>query len=122
MGSKHTRISRAKKIGSYIVFLSVFCIILLFYVYQHIQAIRYGYEIETKHKQEYALRMKNDQILMEIKQYTSLPRLDQLAQTKLGLKTASRAEIVVLEIPHIQESKKDQSFIALLNRLLKKRK
>ena len=73
-----------------------FCAILFFYVYQHIQALRYGYEVEEKYREESLLRMENDAILMEIKRYTSLPRLEQLAKEKLGLKIADKQEIVVL--------------------------
>lgn len=108
--SRSIKSKKSKKLLQYVLFMTVFCIILLFYVYQHIQALRYGYAVEEKRTEESLLKMENDRILMEIKRYTSLPRLEELAKTKLGLKVASQQEIIVMVLPDSEKGTKKRSF------------
>ncbi len=100
------------------MFMVMFCGILLFYVYQHIQALRYGYRVEERRKEAYSLRMHNDRILMEIKHFTSLPRLEELAKTKLGLKVAGRQEIIVLAVQGEKVQDNKDSFLSSFSRIL----
>lgn len=100
-----------KKLFQYMLYMTIFCAVLLFYVYQHIQALRYGYAVEEKLREQSLLQMENDSIVMKIKQYTSLPRLEKLAKEKLGLKIANKNEIVVLTSTDNKKQKKDASFL-----------
>ncbi|MBD3271034.1 MAG: hypothetical protein GF384_00685 [Elusimicrobia bacterium] len=110
---------RTNRIFNYVFFIAAFCGILLFYVYQHIQALRYGYAVEAKRREVHALQTENDEIVMEIKKYTSLPRLEKLAKNKLGLKVAARPEIIVLSIPP-KPDERGQSILKSFTQLFKK--
>ena len=103
---------RQKKSKGVLLYLSLvifFCVIILFYVYEHIQALRYGYVLNERRAEEVRLRMDNDQLLMQIKEYTALPRLEELAKTKLGLHGARQEDIVVLDLAALPEPRKKKS-------------
>lgn len=97
-----------------------FSIMLFFYVYQHIQSLKYGYEVEEQRKELLGLQMENDRIIMDIKQHTSLPRLEELAKKKLGLKIADQSEIIVISVEPEIKDKEKKSFLKSLSQLIKK--
>ncbi|MFH1379036.1 MAG: hypothetical protein ABII23_02040, partial [bacterium] len=105
---------------NYVLYIVIFSVILFFYVYQHIKSLRYGYKVEEQRKLLYQVQMENDQIGMEIKQFTSLPRLEELAKKKLGLKIADQSEIITLPVERNKKNIKKNSFIDSLSQLLKK--
>lgn len=101
----------------FMAILSAAAALLLLYVWQHIQAVRFGYEVHAL-QQEIAHEENTNNILrVKISRLASLSRLDELAKTKLGLVLPGKDDIVMVSIqedgtaaPEIQQASLPEQF------------
>ena len=68
----------------------------LFYVWQHIQAVRLGYEIEQLKKGRAALVQRERELTLEIAGLKSPKRIEEVARGRLGFITPAPGQIVIV--------------------------
>ncbi len=74
----------------------------LFYVWQHTQAVRLGYEIERLRETRAALEQEHKSLRLEIGQLRSLRRVEEVARTRLGMVTPKPGQIVLIPEAPVQ--------------------
>jgi cell division protein FtsL len=72
---------------------------LLFYVWQHIQVVRLGYQIERLRVTQGTLVQERNALGVEIGQLRSLKRIEDLARRKLGMVYPAPEQIILLPDP-----------------------
>ena len=68
----------------------------LFYVWQHIQVVRLGYEIERLKANRAALAQKEQELVLEVAQLKRLQRVEEIARDRLGLTTPRPGQVVII--------------------------
>lgn len=68
----------------------------LFYVWQHIQVVRLGYEIERLKAERAALAQREQELILEVAQLKSLKRVEEIARDRLGLTTPRPGQVVII--------------------------
>lgn len=76
--------------------------LLMLYVWQHIQSVRLGYEVQALQSQISEQANENNIIQVRINQLASLDRLENLAKTRLGLELPKKEDIVMVSLEHYQ--------------------
>jgi cell division protein FtsL len=71
----------------------------LFYVWQHIQVVRLGYEIERLQGDRLALLREEKALRFEIARLTSLHRVEEIARRQLGLTSPAPGQVILVESP-----------------------
>lgn len=69
---------------------------VLFYVWQHIQVVRTGYEIERLRQERAALVQRNREMTLEIGQLTSLRRVEEVARKRLGMVRPGPGQVILV--------------------------
>lgn len=69
---------------------------VLFYVWQHIQVVRTGYEIERLREERAALLQRNREMTLEIGRLTSLRRVEELARKRLGMVRPEPGQVILV--------------------------
>lgn len=72
---------------------------LLFYVWQHIQVVRLGYQIERLRTEQVALVQDSKSLRVELSRLRSLTRVEELARRKLGMVNPVPGQVIRLEDP-----------------------
>lgn len=70
---------------------------VLFYVWQHIQVVRLGYEIEQLQAERIALLRQEKELRFDIARLKSLRRVEEIARRQLGLTSASPGQVILVE-------------------------
>jgi len=70
---------------------------LLFYVWQHIQVVRLGYEIERLKGERTALIQRERELSLEVAQLKSLKRVEEIAKGDLGLTSPTPGQVVFVQ-------------------------
>lgn len=70
---------------------------LLFYVWQHIQVVRLGYEIERLKGERTALLQRERELNLEVAQLKSLKRVEEIAKRDLGLTSPTPGQVVFVQ-------------------------
>lgn len=73
--------------------VSVFCFLLMMYVWQHFSAIEVGYKIEAQKKQVEQMREDNRQLRLQEAQLSDPGRIDRIAK-ELGLDVPAPGQVV----------------------------
>lgn len=68
----------------------------LFYVWQHIQVVRLGYEIEQLKTERAALVQREKELMLKIARLKSPKRVEEIARQKLGLVAPAPSQIIVI--------------------------
>lgn len=75
----------------------VVLIVILFYVWQQIQVVRLGYQIEDLAGERAALIRQQKGLRVEVARLKSLRRVEEIARRQLGLTTPKSGQVVTLE-------------------------
>jgi cell division protein FtsL len=84
---------RRKEMRIFTVVVSVFCCLLMVYVWQHFSAIEVGYKIEAQKQQADQLREANRQLRLQEAQLSDPGRIDRIAK-QLGLDVPLPGQVV----------------------------
>ena len=75
----------------------VFVTFALGFVWINHQIVQVGYDVAALHKEQTKLNDFNRELRLELANLTSLPKLEQLAVTELGLTAPSPEQVQVIE-------------------------
>jgi cell division protein FtsL len=70
---------------------------VLFYVWQHIQVVRLGYEIEQLQGERIALLRREKELRVDLARLKSLRRVEEIARRQLGLTTPVSGQVITVE-------------------------
>jgi len=70
---------------------------VLFYVWQHIQVVRLGYEIEQLQGERIALLRREKELRVDLSRLKSLRRVEEIARRQLGLTTPASGQVITIE-------------------------
>lgn len=74
-------------------------ILLLFYVWQQVQVVRFGYKIESCEKKIEHLAEENRHLRVQIGELTSLEYIERVAKEKWQMKPANSERVIFLPEP-----------------------
>lgn len=74
----------------------------LLYVWQHVQVVRLGYEIEQLRETQAALVQENKALKLELGQLRSLKRVEEIARKRLGMVTPAPGQVILIPQPAVQ--------------------
>jgi cell division protein FtsL len=75
----------------------VVLVVILFYVWQHVQVVRLGYEVEYLGGGRAALVQQQKELRLEVARLMSLRRVEEIARGQLGLTSPKSGQVIVLE-------------------------
>ena len=70
---------------------------VLFYVWQHIQVVRLGYQIEHLQGERLALLRQEKELRFEVARLKSLRRVEGIARHQLGFRSPGPGQVVLVE-------------------------
>ena len=70
---------------------------VLFYVWQHIQVVRLGYEIEHLQAERVALVRQENELRFEVARLRSLRRVEEIGRRQLGLTSPVSGQVILVE-------------------------
>ncbi len=70
---------------------------VLFYVWQHIQVVRLGYQIERLQGERIALLRQEKELRFEAARLRSLRRVEEIARRQLGLTRPLPGQVILIE-------------------------
>lgn len=80
-----------------VVVLGLLCLGILFYVWQHIQVVRLGYEIEHLQAERLALVRQENELRFEVARLRSLRRVEEIGRRQLGLTSPVSGQVILVE-------------------------
>jgi cell division protein FtsL len=72
-------------------------VVILFYVWQHVQVVRLGYEVEYLAGERAALVQQQKELRLEVARLMSLRRVEEIARGQLGLTSPKSGQVIVIE-------------------------
>lgn len=85
-----------KKAGTYSVIL-LSAAFLLFYVWQRVQVVSTGYQIEALKKEKDSLARTNRNLTIEAASLTSPDRVEAIASSAIGMRTPMDTQIILVK-------------------------
>lgn len=85
-----------KKAGVYSIIL-LSAAFLLFYVWQRVQVISIGYQIEALKKEKDSLSRTNRSLTIEAASLTAPDRVEAIASSEIGMKTPRDTQIILVK-------------------------
>ena len=70
---------------------------VLFYVWQHIQVVRLGYEVEQLQVERITLLRGEKELRFELARLKSLRRVEEIARSQLGLMSPASGQVILAE-------------------------
>ncbi len=70
---------------------------VLFYVWQHIQVVRLGYQIEHLQGERIALIRQQKELRFEVARLKSLRRVEEIARRQLGFTSPGPGQVILVE-------------------------
>lgn len=70
---------------------------VLFYVWQHIQVVRLGYQVEYLAGERAGLIRQQKELRFEVARLRSLRRVEEIARRQLGLTSPRPGQVIVIE-------------------------
>lgn len=74
----------------------------LFYVWQHVQVVHQGYDMERLREQHASLIQENKALRLELGQLRSLRRVEEIATMRLGMVKPKPGQVILLPESAIQ--------------------
>jgi cell division protein FtsL len=71
-------------------------------VWQHVYAVRLGYEIERLREQQSALVQGNKELKLELGKLRSMRRVEEIARTRLGMVSPQAGQVTIIQEPPVQ--------------------
>jgi cell division protein FtsL len=75
----------------------VVLVVILFYVWQHIQVVRLGYQVEYLTGERAGLMRQQKELRLEVARFKSLRRIEEIARRQLGLTSPKSGQVIVVE-------------------------
>lgn len=72
-------------------------VVILFYVWQHIQVVRLGYQVESLMGERAGLLRQQKELRVDVARLKSLRRVEEMARRELGLTSAKPGQVITLE-------------------------
>lgn len=69
---------------------------ILFYVWQHIQVVRLGYQVERLREERAALVQEGRELSLEVGRLSALRRIEAIARDELGMVKPRPGQVVVM--------------------------
>jgi cell division protein FtsL len=91
---RKTRLIKRLGVSSIVFLVAAFCMI---YVWQRVQVIKVGYEIEALKKERAELTRENNDLQIEKSTLTSPERIESLADTDIGMHVPVSGQIVMVK-------------------------
>ncbi len=91
---KKTRLVKRLGISSMVFLVAAFCMV---YVWQRVQVIKVGYEIEALKKEKAELARENNDLQIEKSTLTSPERIESIADTDIGMRVPVSGQIVMVK-------------------------
>ena len=95
MGGEGKRLSQ--DIKPILLIGGILLIGLLFYVWQHIQVVHLGYQIERLRAEQLHLVQEGKAMRVELARLRSLKRVEEVARRELGMVHPSPGQVIVME-------------------------
>ena len=70
---------------------------ILFYVWQHIQVVRLGYQIEHLQGERIALLRQEKELRFEVARLKSLRRVEEIARHQLGFTSPRQDQVILIK-------------------------
>ncbi|MFQ5881141.1 MAG: septum formation initiator family protein [Candidatus Methylomirabilales bacterium] len=90
---------RSQQLRSMLLVSGVLLLGLLFYVWQHIQVVRLGYQIERLRAERVTLIQEGKALRLELGQLRSLKRVEEIARRELGMVNPVPGQIILVDEP-----------------------
>jgi len=71
-------------------------------VWQHVYAVRLGYEIERLREQQSALVQGNKELKLELGKLRSMRRVEEVARARLGMVSPQAGQVTIIQEPPVQ--------------------
>jgi len=95
-GTRVRKLRFIKRAGAYTVGIAV-CMLLVVYVWQRVNVIRAGYELEQLKKEKARLVKLNDMLKIEVATLSAPGRIERIATSRLGMKTPGELQVVLVK-------------------------
>lgn len=95
-GLRFKKLRLLRRAGAY-TFGLVVCAFAVVYVWQSVNVIRLGYEVEDLKKEKARLVKMNDMLKIEVATLTSPDRIERIATARLGMKTPADSQVVLVK-------------------------
>ena len=77
--------------------ISILSLILFLYVWQHMQVVKLGYEVQALRQQKQQLTNEYYYLKYKINDVNSLARVENIARDQLGMETPHADQVVILD-------------------------
>ena len=71
-------------------------------VWQHVYAVRLGYDIERLRERQSALVQENKELKLEQGKLRSIRRVEEIARTRLGMVSPQSGQVTIVQEPSVQ--------------------
>lgn len=95
-GLRFRKLRFLRRAGAY-TFGLVLCAFAVVYVWQSVNVIRLGYDVEGLKKEKTRLVKMNDMLKIEVATLTSPERIERIATARLGMKTPEDSQVVLVK-------------------------
>ena len=77
--------------------------LLLLYVWERVEVVRVGYQIERLKTQRTALQRERDELQVKVSALTSPERVARVAKEKLGMTPPQQGQVVLVRVDSAQQ-------------------
>lgn len=95
-GIRFRKMRSFRRAGGLVVGLMV-CSFLIIFVWQRVNVMRVGYDVETLKKEKASLEKTREMLRIEVATLTSPERLERIATTSLGMKVPDECQVVLVK-------------------------
>jgi cell division protein FtsL len=95
-GSRVRKLRFFRRAGAY-TFGVIVCMLLVLYVWQRVNVIRVGYEVEHLKKEKARLVKLNDMLKIEVATLSAPARIERIATSRLGMRTPDDMQVVLVK-------------------------
>ncbi|MFH1714689.1 MAG: cell division protein FtsL [Elusimicrobiota bacterium] len=91
-------IEKIKVLSIYLGAALVILVSMMFFIWQRIDLVHTGYELQDLNKKQDALFAEVSELEVEILRLKALSRIEDIAKNKLGLREAKNDEIIIFNV------------------------
>lgn len=95
-GIRFRKMRSFRRAGSLVAGIMV-CSFLIIFVWQRVNVMRVGYEVEQLKKEKASLEKTREMLRIEVATLTSPERLERIATTSLGMKVPDECQVVLVK-------------------------
>lgn len=95
-GLRFRKLRFLRRAGAYTFGLAL-CAFAVVYVWQSVNVIRLGYDVEQLKKEKARLVKMNEMLKIEVATLTSPDRIERIARARLGMRTPEDSQVVLVK-------------------------